>query len=530
MPKIRPLRIFNQRKNPYIKISNDKVNEDILRILVDNKKDFIKNVKIYDNFKNRNVRVNLKDLSNETTMRLLSQPINIKKKKKAKIQKNELSEVFKNVIRKPPRQGRRYRLPKQMNYLLNKIDENLTIKKLEQKISDLEKQIKSTEDTKQKKELEEIKEVIQKKMNKNIKAIEPDNEKYDLEELDLDGEILIVPKKIARKAEYAQQLIKEKTENVEKLEKDNLILSEKNIANRQKYKDNKNTVRMQVFGNAKNDISSYVNIYNEVFNKKDEIKKKNKIKKKDEIKEFRTKLDIPERGFSKEARKIVKDFILTELEMKKDEKENEESKKNLQKKFNTAVDKEFKINKFAEESREEDEEEIKSEEKIEGSGSDKEGLSDEQIDSIMSQFPNYYGCLSNDNIMETLEKIKIEDPHQFYLLYLKKNKGKVGHWIAIFCDFDEMEINYYDSFGETADTYLKNKFKILFTGMKIENLMKWKDNHIVQQGDSDLCGIYCMWFIIQRIFGFSFKQATDWKDIDANEKRFSLAKINFHFI
>lgn len=83
-----------------------------------------------------------------------------------------------------------------------------------------------------------------------------------------------------------------------------------------------------------------------------------------------------------------------------------------------------------------------------------------------------------------------------------------SHWVAIFIDMDNKTIDYFDSTGDSPKenkhiTSVLQFFKKQIPGSKI---MINKKVH--QKGNTE-CGVYSIYFIIQRILGNDFKSITD---------------------
>lgn len=452
--KSRPIRIFNEKKDPYILIKISEIDKALLELL----KKYIENVSVNSN----HLKIKLAKLPEDILFQLMTQPIHKKKKQLKKIEKKELIDMFAEVVKNPPKQSRkRGRIPRPTphnimpNYLEKKERKDDMIKNLEKKIAILEKDLKSKEEVQTEKLLNEILNDI-KTMNKEEKKI-------------------------------AINLTTEKNPQI--IEKNEEISTKKSPRLERSMRGKTLGELMEGYSlefSSDDDSKSSERSYSPVDKKIAETERILRAPVEKRVQRAYYHSAEPERQF----RPLVEKRTSKAIELKK------------------------MLTPF------------KNKESGEGGDyEDDEGLSDEQLNSIMSAFPNYYGCVTNDDLMDLLEEVKRDKPERFYFFYLKNR-----HWISIYCDFNEKEIDYYDSFGRSSEKQFRDKFKSLFQGMKVEYMMKWKDNHIVSQGDSDLCGIYAMWFLVQRLFGFPFKEATDWSNIKENEKRFSQARINFGFV
>lgn len=172
----------------------------------------------------------------------------------------------------------------------------------------------------------------------------------------------------------------------------------------------------------------------------------------------------------------------------------------------------------------------------EGKGKNKHqgGLFDFDINNLMSSLPNFYGAISENDLDETLKKIGIDKPNIFSFVYLLHNEKEYngGHWVGIYCDTkDNKECDYFNSFGEDAPNFLKNKIKnILENYYNLPYMIKWKYNtHTLQLYSSSLCGLITSWVIYQLYFGVPFKIATDHDKYKLNSEM-KKAYVNFGFI
>lgn len=76
-----------------------------------------------------------------------------------------------------------------------------------------------------------------------------------------------------------------------------------------------------------------------------------------------------------------------------------------------------------------------------------------------------------------------------------------SHWIAILIDNTSNTIEYYDSTGNVPIQQLNvliNKFKKLYP------TYKYNVNHIRHQNKGSECGVYSIYFLVQRLLGYSF--------------------------
>lgn len=75
-----------------------------------------------------------------------------------------------------------------------------------------------------------------------------------------------------------------------------------------------------------------------------------------------------------------------------------------------------------------------------------------------------------------------------------------SHWIAFYREKPDV-IEIFDSYGKPVDTYNKNLLSIIPEGTAIV-----QQSQQLQQTESTVCGQYCLFFILKRAFGISYKQ------------------------
>lgn len=166
-----------------------------------------------------------------------------------------------------------------------------------------------------------------------------------------------------------------------------------------------------------------------------------------------------------------------------------------------------------------------------------EGLTNINIDEIMTKFGatkyGFQGTIPIDKIDTIKPTMK---PFSFIVNTDPSNKpGR--HWIAIYIDpKNEKSLEIFDSFGEdpsedkTYQDYLLTGLKNLIDKLHLPYMLKMRMNMIQQQPIFDkegkystTCGYYAMKFILDRISGKSFIDASgldyinDIIDLKSNE-------------
>jgi hypothetical protein len=88
------------------------------------------------------------------------------------------------------------------------------------------------------------------------------------------------------------------------------------------------------------------------------------------------------------------------------------------------------------------------------------------------------------------------------------HKGSGSHWVAIFIDKKENSVEYFDSTGDSPKEN-KHILKTLGFLMKYLGKKELKINKNVHQRGNSECGIYSIYFIIQRIINNDFDSVTN---------------------
>ena len=139
---------------------------------------------------------------------------------------------------------------------------------------------------------------------------------------------------------------------------------------------------------------------------------------------------------------------------------------------------------------------------------------------VPSDCPTKIHCeLSNIDI-QRLKKNKI---NKMGLVYnLDTSSGPGTHWVAIFIDNKNNEINYYDSYGSLPIPLIQafiKKLKLNYIANNYQPVIIYNDKRH-QYGGSE-CGMYSMNFILERLNGVNMYDISNRpiKDSDMNELR-----------
>ena len=161
-----------------------------------------------------------------------------------------------------------------------------------------------------------------------------------------------------------------------------------------------------------------------------------------------------------------------------------------------------------------------------GAGVGERGLSNHEIDNMMVKFSNYVGCWGNDEI----KKIQIK-PQMAFIINTKPIKITDGHWCGVYIDSkNSKSIEYFDPFGaDPSSRFNKDIIKIV-EKLNSDQYLKFKVNRIqVQNINSDNCGWHAMGFILDRMNGKKFIEATKYDAVNGENKA-ELLKQKFNYI
>jgi hypothetical protein len=137
-------------------------------------------------------------------------------------------------------------------------------------------------------------------------------------------------------------------------------------------------------------------------------------------------------------------------------------------------------------------------------------LSTGDINYVMRQYsklyPKFYFVGTEPSDFYKFDKPKIEKWIYYDKIGMVLNHDKSdepgSHWVALLIDNIARTIEYYDSVGEFPIYEINlfiNKLKKHFPQYKI------KINNKVHQRENSECGVYSIYFLVQRILGYTFE-------------------------
>jgi len=149
-----------------------------------------------------------------------------------------------------------------------------------------------------------------------------------------------------------------------------------------------------------------------------------------------------------------------------------------------------------------------------------DGLWNHQIDDMMKKYPEYLGTIANDEIPKLIAIVKPKSQGCF-IMNTDKHNEPGQHWVAVYFDGRDngsKSIEYYDSFAEEPSETVMKDLKLLADKLNAGTYLKLKINKVIQQGDSSNCGYFAMHFLMDRLRGKTFPEASKWDDHIKGEK------------
>jgi hypothetical protein len=151
----------------------------------------------------------------------------------------------------------------------------------------------------------------------------------------------------------------------------------------------------------------------------------------------------------------------------------------------------------------------------------KDGLYDHEIQEIMKDHTKrFVPVIMSDEIPSLLHYITPKTQNFGFVINTRPSSERGIHWMAIYLDRDNQEVDYYDPLAEHPPSleFLRD-IKLLVEKMRSPYLMKLKVNNVKVQGDhTSNCGFFCIRFLIERMSGMDFKEATRYDDSKRGEK------------
>lgn len=596
------LKILDKLKNKEINIQD--VNKgEIIKLINDQIKQFLKNkkqprIKSFNPSSRRirqtsdrlnNKKSEIKELIELLKLQIIAKnDINKKKEEEEKTKKyinekmKDINSKYKSIEDKDSIE-KKQKMKEEEEYFNNFINQkNEEIKQLDNNKEDLIKTITEMNNDKKifKNELDNYRKIKNELDNQILKSSQEnkellkENQKFketyknlidSIQKLDKDNKNIKLS--IQNKNEELEKLneillFKEKENNIIQGEKKRILDDleqtkeiNKRIIEKQKNKILKSNINQEII---KKNIDKLENVNNEIENKfkKTEIKLNNLINEYDKINFMQenvglktTKLEDKyiKEGYIKDG-ELLKRFGKAKSGKAVYNKDLDYIKKYIYDK--KPIEHKIKIDDILKEEKPiikqeikgEIKEEIKEEEPQEGEGKgiNNDGLTDEDINKIMSVYKCYIKTISHDELDDMINYITDHNILKscFIINTLNRNQNnEIGHWCAIYICLDDpyYSIEWFDSYGNKPDSIIIGKFKKMIEKMEIPTFIKFKFNKIKQQyNDSSTCGYHCILFLLKRLYNISFKDATNYnktiKENEDNIEKFKQFYENFKLI
>ena len=154
------------------------------------------------------------------------------------------------------------------------------------------------------------------------------------------------------------------------------------------------------------------------------------------------------------------------------------------------------------------------------------GIYNSEIDKIMEPYkPIYQGTFMRDELKNLKPASKMA-----FIMNTDPSSKEGKHWVACYLDADhDKSLEYYDSFGKDPPKGFDRDMKRVVDELHLPYMMKYKVNRIVEQKSSDNCGFHSMRFLINRMKGNKFTEATKYNVLSAEAKAKSMRE-KFGFI
>lgn len=155
----------------------------------------------------------------------------------------------------------------------------------------------------------------------------------------------------------------------------------------------------------------------------------------------------------------------------------------------------------------------------------KYGLYSSQINDIMNEFganqkTGYFGTFAADQIgTELYNKISGKEKEVSFIMNLDDSNEKGSHWVACFISLPDAEIGYYDPLADPCSESFQKQIKKVVNKLHPEEYLKLKENSVINQKSSSLCGWHSIHFILKRMEGHAYKNASKFSNVRSEEKK-----------
>ena len=131
---------------------------------------------------------------------------------------------------------------------------------------------------------------------------------------------------------------------------------------------------------------------------------------------------------------------------------------------------------------------------------------DYQIEDIMKKYPAFKVVIAADEI-----KTLPSDDKVAFIMNTSNRDEPGEHWVSAIVDTSPhvRSVEYFNSFGKDASAKTKTSLKRLVERIEPETMLLYKWNKVKQQDTTtNTCGLHAMNFLMKRLKGKSFIEAT----------------------
>ena len=121
----------------------------------------------------------------------------------------------------------------------------------------------------------------------------------------------------------------------------------------------------------------------------------------------------------------------------------------------------------------------------------KKGLSSNQINSILSNTPNFLGCFAQDELTSLSSSLPV-----YMIVNFDNSYSNGSHWIAL--RIDKLRLEIFDPLGFNSLRWPSTPHLLLDFLHKYSSTRRILTSKEIQPYSSTLCGLYCVFFIIYR--------------------------------
>ena len=156
-----------------------------------------------------------------------------------------------------------------------------------------------------------------------------------------------------------------------------------------------------------------------------------------------------------------------------------------------------------------------------------DGLYDSQIHAVMKHFSGYLGTFAIDEINK-IKPSKTSDSSA--IVNLDTSKGKGTHWVALYISpLKSKTVEWFDPLADEPPSRFMKDVKQLVNRLDAPTYLKLKINRIKKQSEyTNTCGYHAMKFIVDRLDGKPFIDASGFSEVTKSENKIKKFKKYIH--